>query len=690
MKTGFKQESNQLKRSPASIHKDKHSPAPGLVDNRNASAVQRRLKEGIDNSPVMTLQRQQLEHSFGHPIQKVAEDEEELLQGKFEAVQRQPEEEELMQGKFGTVQRFEDEEELLQGKFETVQRQGDLEEEELMQAKFGTAQRVEEEEELLQGKFEPVQRQSLEEEEEPLQGKYSAGTSPTQLQEETTRTHNQTGMPDQLKAGVESLSGLDMSDVRVHYNSSKPTQLNALAYAQGNDIHLGAGQEQHLPHEAWHTVQQRQGRVKPTMQMAGVKVNDDVGLEKEADVMGERALQAKLGTGGGGNKGTDPILLLPLQGMIDKSGGLVVQRSPKYDALVYKVNNHDSATQQNRGTVIQRGAKYNALYKKAKNPANVTDTEIKEATLEVLQEMFSAKAYKDSEGAAVQPPTPELDDDYGAVPGLLFLPNKAEVCSDIRNGVFKMALGHEMGHYVRTIDNKSEGASFPNVEDVIADINWTELAVNYPPPTYNMDSWKEEIRADLKGIKLHFNKDGKVPSKSKISAYGAMLGNVVDNAHPPAAIRMQAMRAYVREIKPSRCCFITTACVQSKGLPDDCDELTVLRDFRDNYLAQKENGPALIEIYYKNSPAIVEAIDDSQDPDEIYDELFKVIKSCVRAIKDGDNEYAFNTYCDMVINLKRNYIPEKEWLNPDDSVIETSLMQIMHPYKVKEERPESG
>ena len=100
-------------------------------------------------------------------------------------------------------------------------------------------------------------------------------------------------MPDNLKSGIESLSGMDMSEVRVHRNSDKPAQLNAHAYAQGNDIHLAPGQEQHLPHEAWHVVQQRQGRVKPTMQMAGQQVNDDPSLESEADVMGGRALRMK-------------------------------------------------------------------------------------------------------------------------------------------------------------------------------------------------------------------------------------------------------------------------------------------------------------------------------------------------------------------------------------------------------------
>lgn len=103
---------------------------------------------------------------------------------------------------------------------------------------------------------------------------------------------NHTGLPNQLKSGIENLSGYSMDDVKVHYNSDKPAQLNAHAYAQGTDIHVASGQEKHLPHEAWHVVQQKQGRVKPTMQMKGnVSINDDKGLEKEADVMGAKALE---------------------------------------------------------------------------------------------------------------------------------------------------------------------------------------------------------------------------------------------------------------------------------------------------------------------------------------------------------------------------------------------------------------
>jgi hypothetical protein len=113
----------------------------------------------------------------------------------------------------------------------------------------------------------------------------------TQLKK--TDPTNNTGLPDQLKSGIENLSGMSMDDVKVQYNSAEPAALNALAYAQGSDIHVGPGEEEHLPHEAWHVVQQAQGRVKPTTQLKGnIKINDDSGLEAEADVMGAKALQS--------------------------------------------------------------------------------------------------------------------------------------------------------------------------------------------------------------------------------------------------------------------------------------------------------------------------------------------------------------------------------------------------------------
>jgi hypothetical protein len=242
-----------------------NKPSLKIADNRNESVTQQKL-QNMANRGVQVQNAVQLysiaNNRLTGTIQKKDTEEEELIQGKFKTIQKQGLEEEILQGKFNPAQRKEiEEEEPLQGKFTTVQKQGQ-EEEELLQGKFITTQRKgEEEEELLQGKFEPIQKKE-----------------------------NNTGLPDNLKSGIENLSGVGMDDVKVHYNSDKPSTLQAHAYAQGTEIHVAPGQEKHLPHEAWHVVQQKQGRVKPTMQMKGtINVNDDVGLEKEADLMGTKA-----------------------------------------------------------------------------------------------------------------------------------------------------------------------------------------------------------------------------------------------------------------------------------------------------------------------------------------------------------------------------------------------------------------
>ena len=115
--------------------------------------------------------------------------------------------------------------------------------------------------------------------------------------EKPAQLASKTGIPDGLRTGKENAFQTDFSDVRVHANSSKAPSVGALAYTLGNDIHFAPGQfnpgtgrgRELLGHELTHVVQQRQGRVKPTGEVGGMPLNDDKGLEKEADSMGKRA-----------------------------------------------------------------------------------------------------------------------------------------------------------------------------------------------------------------------------------------------------------------------------------------------------------------------------------------------------------------------------------------------------------------
>ena len=103
-------------------------------------------------------------------------------------------------------------------------------------------------------------------------------------------------------------------------------------------------------------------------------------------------------------------------------------------------------------------------------------------------------------------------------------------------------------------------------------------------------------------------------------------------------------------------CFITTAVCESEGKPDDCAELTAFRAFRDGWLSETEQGRALIEAYYEIAPAIVAAIEYSDDRAARYAELRRdYLTPCYEALLRGDNEDCGRIYIRMVRTLQARY-----------------------------------
>lgn len=95
-----------------------------------------------------------------------------------------------------------------------------------------------------------------------------------------------TGIPHVVRNAFENRYGVSLEDVRIHYNSSKPAELNADAYTQNNHVYIGPGQEKHLNHELGHVIQQKSGRIPATQIINGQPVNDDPRLERDADIIG--------------------------------------------------------------------------------------------------------------------------------------------------------------------------------------------------------------------------------------------------------------------------------------------------------------------------------------------------------------------------------------------------------------------
>lgn len=130
---------------------------------------------------------------------------------------------------------------------------------------------------------------------------FSDNTANTKVEENSNTESNSPDNPYQLpttvQAKMEDSFGQDFSDVNIHRNSSEAKEMNALAYTQGTDIHFAPGQfnpdstkgQELIGHELAHVVQQKQGRVKSTIQEKGKGINEDSALEREADTMGAKA-----------------------------------------------------------------------------------------------------------------------------------------------------------------------------------------------------------------------------------------------------------------------------------------------------------------------------------------------------------------------------------------------------------------
>lgn len=555
------------------------------------------------------------------------------------------------------------------------------------------------EEELVQKKpyqlkQDTLQNKTAHEKEEPLQKK------PFQLAERNAQARSNinagnSSLPGNLKAGVEALSGIAMDDVKVHYNSNKPAQLQALAYAQGTDIHIGPGQEKHLPHEAWHVLQQKQGRVKPTMQMkGGVPVNDDKELEHEADVMGEEAtrplqpniqadtatMQRKLARGF-----AKPPLIFQRRISEDERNKILSPGGKKLDDSVIAAHTK----------ILGKGA----LAKNLEGVAGVQETAMyktygKEESIQVETDIWDGMDVRENEKVSFDNYYSEhvwiMGVNYKDANLVTF--NASQVIEHQR----KEAGVPSGPHYVvrknivnnRTIDFAAQvrknqavsveitGTHFTDfftdtdngkhtvrilqdngLEAVYAQVLGTQesptIIIEAQPATGANEAWNDVLNAKKKapGDKKPERKEARADNlDERKQAWPGRSSEVVQD--------LSGMIEVPVNRRAKKKCYITTACVERMGLPDDCEELTYLRGFRDGFLMEKPNGPAMIELYYQHSPEIVNAIRRRDDEDDILKKLYGVICNCVKAIKQGDNDYAYNTYCNMVMQLKEEFIPE--------------------------------
>ncbi len=104
-------------------------------------------------------------------------------------------------------------------------------------------------------------------------------------------------------------------------------------------------------------------------------------------------------------------------------------------------------------------------------------------------------------------------------------------------------------------------------------------------------------------------------------------------------------------------CYLTTACVVAMDKGDNCEELNILREFRDEYMNRDSCMKYDIHEYYKYAPEIVKKINLLDNYKQIYKELyFELICPCIAYIKNGQVKEAYSLYKSMYNKLKTTYL----------------------------------
>lgn len=108
-------------------------------------------------------------------------------------------------------------------------------------------------------------------------------------------------------------------------------------------------------------------------------------------------------------------------------------------------------------------------------------------------------------------------------------------------------------------------------------------------------------------------------------------------------------------------CYLTSACMYAKGLPDDCYELETLRHYRDTWLKKSEEGQKVIKQYYEVAPKIVSAINETKNSRAVYDMLYeKMVKPCVDFIEQKKYQETLELYRNMTFRLEKEYCSSTE------------------------------
>lgn len=115
-----------------------------------------------------------------------------------------------------------------------------------------------------------------------------------------------------------------------------------------------------------------------------------------------------------------------------------------------------------------------------------------------------------------------------------------------------------------------------------------------------------------------------------------------------------AAKAQADQCRAPQKCFITTACCDLLGLPDDCFELRSLRRYRDEVLLTQPGGAALVARYYRVAPLILARLTGPARTRSLLSVYWRFVLPSALAARCGLNRLAYRLYTGMMGRLLRD------------------------------------
>jgi len=164
--------------------------------------------------------------------------------------------------------------------------------------------------------------------------------------------------------------------------------------------------------------------------------------------------------------------------------------------------------------------------------------------------------------------------------------------------------------------------------------------------------WEVSTKLDKKDGDHKFGKD--VPKNPKFTVSPYLSAALLDKKD-----RQVLSFSYLNPSSNSEGgdCFLTTACVTHKGLADNCTELATLRHLRQEYMVNQQEGNAMLQVYKKLGPALVNAIESADNKAEILEYMYqKMIVPAVELVKNNKPAEAISYYKMFTKALEKRYL----------------------------------